>query len=609
MDVEGRHKASRAVPVQTLTATEALRLGALNPADAMRFTAGVQVKDYGGLGGLKTVDVRAMGSHHVAVTLDGMTLGNAQNGQIDLGQYSLHTLGSVSLTNGQQESMLQPASVTGYGSVLSLNTARPDLSSRPWHIKASLTAGSAMSFIPSVTAQMRVSPKVSASVSAHLATSDGRYKFRYRAEGYDTTAVREGGDMLCGSVEANLFGEKWTAKAYFYGSDRGLPGAIVSNVWHRDERLADRNCLVQGSYTDSSGRWSHTSRVKAAYYHTRYDNRDQPSLGSNNIYRQTEVFASTAHQYRLLDSWRVAAAADVSWHSLQSNVPGFVRPDRLGVYCSASTRWSWRWISVQGSLLYNGITDWRQAISGHVTKHVWSPSVMFRLGQWRGWSVRTFAKRSFRMPTFNDLYYTNVGSVSLRPESAMQFNLGLSYSLPGHLDVTLDGYHNIVSDKIVAIPRGQQFRWTMLNLGRVNITGADLTLLYMQPLSRQWQIVLRGQYSIRRAVDVTRQGSGVYGHQIPYTPLHSASGVLTLKWKDLTLDYTVSYTGERYSLQQNIPANRLAPFTVQDLALTYARPRWSLQMRVDNLAAAAYEVIANYPMPLRTVRLTATYNI
>ena len=37
-------------------------------------------------------------------------------------------------------------------------------------------------------------------------------------------------------------------------------------------------------------------------------------------------------------------------------------------------------------------------------------------------SVRTFAKRSFRMPTFNDLYYTDLGNSNLKPESATQYD-------------------------------------------------------------------------------------------------------------------------------------------------------------------------------------------
>ena len=57
-------------------------------ADALRFFAGVQLKDYGGVGGIKTVNIRSMGTNHVGVFYDGIQLSNAQNGQVDLGMFS-----------------------------------------------------------------------------------------------------------------------------------------------------------------------------------------------------------------------------------------------------------------------------------------------------------------------------------------------------------------------------------------------------------------------------------------------------------------------------------------------------------------------------------------
>ena len=72
------------IPAQTLGGKELERLNTLSVADAMRFFSGVQIKDYGGIGGLKTVNVRSLGTNHTAVLIDGIQIGNAQNGQVDL---------------------------------------------------------------------------------------------------------------------------------------------------------------------------------------------------------------------------------------------------------------------------------------------------------------------------------------------------------------------------------------------------------------------------------------------------------------------------------------------------------------------------------------------
>ena len=56
----------------------------------------------GGVGGLKTVNIRSMGTNHVGVFYDGIELGNAQNGTVDLGRFSLDNMESVTLYNGQK---------------------------------------------------------------------------------------------------------------------------------------------------------------------------------------------------------------------------------------------------------------------------------------------------------------------------------------------------------------------------------------------------------------------------------------------------------------------------------------------------------------------------
>lgn len=78
-------------------------------ADAVRRFAGAQVRDYGGIGGLKTVSIRNMGAAHTAVSYDGVAVSNCQAGQIDIGRFSLDNVSMVSLAVGQTDNLLQSA--------------------------------------------------------------------------------------------------------------------------------------------------------------------------------------------------------------------------------------------------------------------------------------------------------------------------------------------------------------------------------------------------------------------------------------------------------------------------------------------------------------------
>ena len=100
-------------------------MSSLSVADALRYFSGLQLKDYGGVGGIKTVNIRSMGSNHLGVFYDGIELGNAQNGQIDLGQFSLDNVEEISLYNGQKSAVFQPAVDFGNAGSVYIRTRMP----------------------------------------------------------------------------------------------------------------------------------------------------------------------------------------------------------------------------------------------------------------------------------------------------------------------------------------------------------------------------------------------------------------------------------------------------------------------------------------------------
>ena len=118
------------VPVQMLSGEKLRSLGTHSIADAIRYFSGVQIKDFGGIGGLKSINVRSLGSQHVGVFYDGVELGNAQNGIVDLGRFSLDNMESVSLYNGQKSATLQSAKDYASANAVYLRTKKPRVHDR-----------------------------------------------------------------------------------------------------------------------------------------------------------------------------------------------------------------------------------------------------------------------------------------------------------------------------------------------------------------------------------------------------------------------------------------------------------------------------------------------
>lgn len=616
-------------PVQELSGKQLHQLSSHNVADALRYFSGIQIKDYGGVGGLKTVNIRSMGTNHVGVFYDGIELGNAQNGTVDLGRFSLDNMESVTLYNGQKSAIFQPAKDFGSSGSIYLQTRTPQFEEgKKYNVRASFKTGSFGVANPSVLWEQKLGQRISSSFSAEYLHSSGKYKFTYRMqEGYDTTAVRQNGDLNALRVEGGLFGQLkqgyWKAKAYLYNSERGYPGAIVRNKFSHEDRQWDTNFFTQGTFKKDFTQWySLLANAKYAYDYLHYladPKKDESLMYVNNHYYQQEVYTSVANRFNLFPWWEASFSADYQFNLLNADLRDFVYPRRHTLLASIATAMRFKQVELQASLLETFVHDTSSGTPAP-DKQKLTPSffVSWRPFPQSGLNLRGFYKRIFRMPTLNDLYYTFIGNINLEPEFTTQYDLGFTYSRTFNstwlrsLEVQTDVYYNEVENKIVATPTSNFFRWTMVNLGNVEIRGVDVALQTGWKIGRDLTVSNRINYTYQRAQDFTDPKSEFYGGQIPYIPWHSGSAVVNLQWRSWEANYSFIYTGERYSSQANIPYNYQLPWYTSDFSVSKGVKVWKgdlkLTLEVNNLLNQQYEVVICYPMPGTNFKLIAQYN-
>ena len=666
--ITARVKEKDIIIPQTLSGVQLKKMNALSVADAIRYFSGVQIKDYGGVGGIKTVNIRSMGTNHMGVYYNGIQLGNAQNGQIDLGKYSLENIEEIQLYNGQKSDIWQSAREFGAAGSIYLTTRRPRFAEgKTVNVKAQMRAGSFALIDPSLLLDVKLSETMSLTMNAELISSDGKYPFRYRRVtpsgevAYDTTAIRQNGDINAIRVEAavNHYYSNtgfWKLQLYHYNSERGVPGAIVNNVWRNGERLWDRNSFVQATWQDELfNRWSVRVNAKYANDYTRYINNDDKLIHVENQYLQQEFYFTMAHKVRIFDWWDISAAYDLQYNALSM----YAEAHRFTHWLSAATAINIKnYLRLQASVLGTFVNDeqgTKNQESGHnATQHNttlhnatqrFTPALFlsYRPTQLVDLRLNAFYKQSYRYPTFNDLYYTDMGNAYLKPELAKQHNVGLSFTQPfriaeqkgSEFRLNADYYYNRISDKIIAYPKGQQFRWTMLNLGLVKINGLDVNAQLHFVLPKNFYLTAKAQYTYQTAIDVTDPSDTYYGDQIPYIPWHSGSAVGMFGWQNdwqqYGLNYSFIYVGERYNQQENIIYNYTQPWYTHDLSLfgewnihptakrstgvadlpsTAKRSISPITLRValdiNNLLSQDYDVIINYPMPKRNFKCTVS---
>ena len=422
--VYGNKPYGNVIPSQLLKGKQLERLNSHSVADAVRYFAGVQLKDYGGVGGIKTVDMRSMGTNHMGVFYDGIQLGNAQNGQIDLGRFSLDNVEEIALYNGQKSEIFQPARDYGSAGSIYLRTKRPRFTGdKNDNLNVTMRTGSFGLANPSIRWEHRFNRTLTMSLNAEYTYATGQYHFRYRkvfSDGvvaWDTTAVRKNGDIWSLRVEGAIFGTitdgKWNAKAYYYDSERGIPGAIINNVWKNAQRQWDRNFFAQGSWQKlMNERYEMMINAKYARDYMRYLNPDTTLMYLDNKFWQDEIYISSANKYTILTDWDVNLSVDYKWNYLNSNLVNFAYPTRHTLLAALSTARTWRGFKMQASVLYTHVNDRYTSRSGGIViekhnKHLnkFTPAVFLSYQPWHEHDLnfRAFFKRIFRMPTFNDL--------------------------------------------------------------------------------------------------------------------------------------------------------------------------------------------------------------
>ncbi len=663
-------------PLLELGGEKLRREGASSLDESLRRLPGVQVIDYGGLGGMKTVSIRNFGSQHTAVVYNGVVLSDMQNGMVDIGSFGLEEVEKLSVEIAGDEDIFKPARLFSSVGTVSVTSQKPwaglnaggsrfiDRSS----IKARMRLGSFNTYAPYISASYSFSPRWAARLNAEYCSSAGNYPYILENGNELVEARRVGADFRKLKSEADLSGQVGTNGALdmnlsYASSERGLPGNVVYYSSKGTERLWERDIRANAVYSFDNREWK--SRAIVAYrglWNRHVDSNPAYVQPVDDLYWQQEAQICGM----ALKSWttgrrgnklELSLSEDIVAGWLDSNLASCIFPFRVSSHTALSLKYTGGACTVVGSLLGVAMGEFSRAAhnteqySEPIFRGRISPSLSFSyilplrpiLGEGR---MRASIKESHRMPNFNELYYPRSGNRELRPETAWQSNLGLTWTRSwgnsgasssassragccagngagvearsgagkSHsVAFTIDGYFNMVKDKIVAVP--SMFIWNMRNLGRVMMTGCDLHVNYSGNLAYWLSLHSDASYSYQYCVDISSPEAKNYRHQIPYVPRYCGSASLSLVFPWFSLAYTLTSSGERYSLAQNTKAYRLSPYADHSLTLTThispKKSRWYLDLSLQalNLAGTNYQIIQYYPMPGRHYRLSITFAI
>lgn len=600
-------------------------IDALQPDDLgelLKKIPGANVKSFGGLGGLKTVSIRGLGSQHTNFVMDGFSQSNTQTGQVNLSQIQLDNIESVIVQRGGASELMIPVSTQLYSNAIVVQSYQSVAPKIPLVQRLSSKFGSFGQIDQHILIKTG-SEKVFGSIFMKYRHADGAYPYLLQNYTKTISGTRRNNDYTDLNAGANLHytvASNHNINFYFQymQADQGLPGAVVLYNDFATQRLASTTTQLKLDYI---------GKIKKLDYRV-YVNRSKDSLyylDPNYLNAAGELKStfntSTQHlgislSHPVAEKLLLNFGTEEQFSDLYSRESLAAKPKRWQNYSflkSTFTLKTWQFIGQVGSQYVEESNQ-----NGEAAKAVFrlNPYLEVKKDLGKKYSVYGYYRNSFRMPNFNELYYNNIGNKALKPEDANQFAAGNSITFVDktkfYLGIQIGGYYHRVKNMILAIPTKNLFVWSIQNIGKNQILGADGILSMSWKFTKNWSTSLNANYAYQQSLDISDRKSPSYKNQIAYVPEHVTNIDWSLNFKGIGCRVSTFTSSSRYSLNENIPSNFIDGFTTFDIALfskfkldNFNKIR--LQITVKNITDQQYAFVKNYVMPGRNYLISFNY--
>ena len=546
--------------------------------DVLRTLPQVYISAYGGPGQTAgAILPRGVKSAHTLVLIDGFKINDPSSGQVDLGSLTVDDIERIEIIEGPQSTLYGSEAVAG---VINIITKKGK--GRP-KIGLYLEGGSYGTYKPSFE------------LSGELKNIDFRLNtFYYYTDGFSAYRYGKEKDGFKNSFASAKIGLNLLPKVRFEFLGRYNYGRIEYDGWDEDaENLRkDYNYLVGAKLNlDLFEQFKQTFSIYKNYSQRKY--YEPISWSPYTRYTPStegfswENFLNLGKVYSLvfgLDFKReeVEMLSESSWGSSSYDK----KREYTGIFLNNKLYLLESKLLLTAGLRYDNYKNLGEKTTYRLGISYIIPKIDVKLKANYG--------TSFRVPTFDDLYYPIFSNPNLKPEESKGWDLGFEKTfLENKLILGGSVFYQRYKDLI-------QFdlqTWQPQNVGKAVINGAEanLTLKLTQNLS------LKANYTYLDSEDRDKE------KYLIYKPSHKAEATLEYSLKNLSVIADYVYTGERFA--DSLNTQKLKSYSLFNLSANYSfNPKIKFYLRVENLFNANYEEVKDYRTPDRSFYAGIKFN-
>ncbi|MBI2258726.1 MAG: TonB-dependent receptor plug domain-containing protein [Flavobacteriia bacterium] len=597
-----------------------IELGSFNDlGELLSRLPGMNIKDYGGLGGLKTISSRGINGTHIGIYIDDFAQNSVALGEMDLSKIPSNNLKEVKFIHAGQDNRLHQVSSYLNAQNIFLYTLDDEIDEKKWNFRLQNKIGS-FSQREAFSSLQYKKNRWALSGFYQNRYCKGNFPFVLTNYSQKIQLKREQNEIKeqYGGLRLSYQNKKGGVFRYhssIYDIFRELPSAVILYSNEKGQFITNQQFNQQLSYFyNSKKRRAHFLYVQHQIDKIQYT--DSTFLNLEHVLRNdylSKQFTSGIHSKVKTFAGFISFGTEYEISTLTIDTTNYQRTVWKSIMIISIPLKKWNVELLMGVLKINN-----RSLNLQQNGYIWTPGIQYR-------SKKSFPivgeilinlKRSSRLPSFAEMYFQSVANPNLLPEIANQLSCNLNqhfqiFSKKIRLNHAF--FVSSILNKIVAIPSKNLFTWTIKNYNKVLSYGSEHSL-QIELFERVNHLVsLSASYTFQKNIN-NEKTSLLYAHQLPYMPIHSVQSGLSYQLKDFQIQARVYYLSSRYALPENILTNEVKSFYTYDLLLSYKLKIKSTQIihfqfSILNILNYSYEFIRSYPMPGRHFTFQLSYEI
>jgi outer membrane cobalamin receptor len=579
---------------------------------------GVDIIEEGAGGGQKKISIRGSNPNQVLVLLDGIPLNDPLTGETDLNLVPISMVEDVTIHKGGNASKSGSGSMGGQVEIKTKKLLKNEF-------RVGFNGGSFNARGGNVALSASLG-RFSLFSNYDYQTEDGNFPYTYFE--LDGTQISE--DRLNADFKSRQFFIKTgyhadrhqlILQASLYQSDRGLPGTIF--FWTPYASANVQRKLAAASYHFTGDQLNLSLQVSAFQNSSEYQNMwpEDPPLKYRRVPPYHTHYQLEAYQADFQSTWRWSESNETIVRlnyrkdrfrdkDLLTNNPAMIQEaNNLQAAIGVENNWRFlpeNWIdnsSLKLALRYDDV-NFENHEQNRNNSHI-SPKIGIYVGEnalWL-WSIQANLGRSFRSPTFADLYYQDFrvrGNATLLPEESIDFDIGARIGFPilGTPEFAISYFRQKIENLIVW-ELGSFATWQPTNKNAL-IEGMEYEFTW--PIWPDHLLIKMNHTDLNarnKSLDHT-----THNKLLIYRPENTTRFQIEIKYNRFNLTYQKRIVSERYVTAANtisLPGYHVDDIIIR-LSFLTGPINWNLRGMLLNMFDTRYEIVRDAPLPGRHLR-------